>query len=155
MSVPPDLTRSVVDGQYGAVAAWAARRKWTVTRPAGQIVLRAAAYHPGGQLVEVIAAMDGYPALPPAWRFVTPGTDNPSTVFPQAGAQPGVGGSIFHPNRVICAPWNQLAYSQHGGPHNDWVMSGWQEVTGVTRATTIADMLDQIDLHLRASPAMA
>ena len=29
-------------------------------------------------------------------------------------------GSIFHPARVICGPFNRLALQQHGGPHGNW-----------------------------------
>jgi hypothetical protein len=155
VSVPPALTASVLDGEYPAVVVWAGRHGWAVTRPAGGPSVRAATYHPSGQLIEVVAALEGYPAVPPTWRFVCPGSDQPATTFPDGGAQPGVGGSIFHPGRFICAPWNQLAYSQHGGPHGEWIMTGWQEVGGSSRATTLADMLDQLHLHLRASTTLS
>ncbi|MFC0028006.1 hypothetical protein ACFFMM_00510 [Micromonospora chaiyaphumensis] len=66
-------------------------------------------------------------------------------------------GSIFHPNRLICAPWNRLAYAEHGGPHPDWgALTNWKTAgAGYTKADTLADMLSQIHLHLTLSPGMS
>ena len=116
--------------------------------------LRVATYHrPVQRLVELVAHTDGYRAIPPAWMFVQPGTSQPNPqVFPAAGTLPGIG-SIFHGNRVICALWNRLAYSEHGGPHDNWSgPSAWLQVNEGTIAHTIADMLAIIDVHLRVSP---
>ena len=145
MSVPDLVTRAVIEDEFGAVASWAARRGWVAYRDCERLRLRAATYHPSGRLVEFLAELDGYPAIPPIWRVVEPGTDQPASAFPAPGSQTGVSGSIFHSNRLICAPWNQLAYkTKHDGPHDNWTMAAWQEVTGYTRATTLVDMLDQI-----------
>lgn len=154
MSVPALVTRAVLEDELGAVMSWATRRRWVAYGDCEGLRLRAATYR-AGKLVEFVAELDGYPALPPIWRVVDPGTDQPSSAFPTPGTQPGVPGSIFHSNRLICAPWNQLAYKIHDGPHDDWQMTAWQEVVGSTRATTLVDMLDQIDSHLRVSPGFA
>jgi hypothetical protein len=68
-----------------------------------------------------------------------------------------VPGSIFHPNRLICAPWNRLAYGEHGGPHADWGgQTSWTSVgAGYTKGDTLGDMLSQIALHLAVSPGMS
>ena len=60
-------------------------------------------------------------------------------------------------NRVICAPWNRLAYKENGGGpprglgRDDQLD---QRGAGYTKADTLADMLDQIYQHLSASPGM-
>jgi hypothetical protein len=66
----------------------------------------------------------------------------------------GPNGSIFHPNAVICAPWNRLAFQAHGGIHGDWTSTvDWKTTaTQYTQAHTIGDMLSTLHLHLRASP---
>lgn len=154
MSVSPTLTRGVLEEQLPSVEAWVARHGWTAHLPTDGLWLRFGAYHPLGVLLEVTADLAGFPGEPPAWRFVNPGTDEEAVKFPAPGQLPGTGGSIFHGARVICAPWNRCAYQAYDpkGPHNDWSITGWQEVSGYTRALTIADMLDQIRIHLRQSP---
>ena len=152
MSVPAALSRGAIDEELPALKQWAARHRWAAHLPDDGLILRFATYHPLGTLMEVTADLHGYPAQPPAWRFVVPGTDTPGP-FPAPGSLPGAGGSIFHGNRVICAPWNRCAYRQADpdGVHDDWPLEGWQDVTGVTRALTIADMVDQIRIHLGRS----
>lgn len=154
MSVSASLTTLVLEEQLGAIDAWCRRHSWAVHLRPDDMQLRFGAYHPSGALLEVTAGVDGYPALPPAWRFVNPGTDEESTRFPSPGQLPGTGGSILHGSHVICAPWNRCAYQAYDprGPHPEWSVTGWQEVIGYTRALTIADMLDQIRIHLRLSP---
>jgi hypothetical protein len=62
-------------------------------------------------------------------------------------------GSIFHGSGVICAPFNRLAYGEHGGPHGDWGGPlSWLNVRGHVRATALADMLALIIAHLNYSP---
>jgi hypothetical protein len=80
-----------------------------------------------------------------------------SATFPTGGQIPGVTGSIFHPNRLICAPWSRPAYGEHGGPHSDWGgQTNWTSAaTGYTKADTLADMLSQIAMHLAVSPGMS
>jgi hypothetical protein len=116
------------------------------------LILRAATYHlPVHRLVEVVAACDSYRALPPLWRFVRPGTDETGKQwFPASGS-----GSFFHPGGMICAPWSRLAYKEHDGPHDNWSgPTNWLNVTDVTVAHTIPDMLASIDVNLRQSPGM-
>jgi hypothetical protein len=81
--------------------------------------------------------------------------------YPAAATGPvanGPNGSIFQPNPTICAPWNRLAYQAHNGIHaTDWTSTAdWKTTaTDYTQAHTIADMLDTLRVHLRASPGMA
>jgi hypothetical protein len=143
-----------VEAELDAAREWATRHGWTLDWDPDKLLLRAATYHPPAhRLVELVAETDGYRACPPIWKFVTAGTDEATPhAFPAAGQQAGIG-SIFHPNAVICAPWNRLAYFEHGGPHNNWSGPGaWLQVQEGTIAHTIPDMLAIIDVHLRASP---
>lgn len=155
MSVPASVTLAQVEVELPAISAWAGRHGWSTVWLNDTYQLRCSTYHPRQRkLVELVGTFDGYPALPPAWRFVSPGTDNEERkAWPSAGAVPGVNGSILHSNPCICAPWSRLAYSEHNGPHSEWQMAGWKTAApGYTRASSIADMLDQIHLHLQASP---
>ncbi len=155
MSIPPTLARAEVERDLGAVASWARRHGWAFRGDLDALVLRAATYHPAtGRLVEVRADLQDYPGLPPGWRFVLPGTDDsPPAAWPLPGQLPGVSGSIIHSNPCICAPWNRLAYSAHGGPHGEWAMTSWRTISGgTTKADHLPDMLDQIHMHLTVSP---
>lgn len=96
---------------------------------------------------------DDYRALPPVWTFVDPrdASDAGRAAYPAPG--PFEGGSILHPNGVICAPWSRLAYQSEGGPHSDWTdIASWQTTaTDRTRALTIPDMLGRIRAEVLVS----
>lgn len=91
---------------------------------------------------------DGYPAEPPAWRW-----HNRRTKASDAPADTPKGGSFFHGNGVICAPWNRLAYKSRDprGPHGNWDIGNWMAVpeTGGTR--TLAAMAQRIAHELLTS----
>jgi hypothetical protein len=158
-AVPAAVTRAVLADEVSAVAAWATRQKgWEAQTDMDGLRLSARTTHPAtGIPLRIDADLDGYPGFPPAWRFVDPSTGQPlPQAFPRGGAIPGISGSIFHSNRVVCAPWNRLAYAEHGGPHGDWgALTNWKSAAPTyTKADTLADMLSQIALHLSASPGM-
>lgn len=152
--LPATMTRATVEAELVGARAWAARHNWALHWLPEDLVLRAATYHnPVHRLIEVMGLCDSYRALPPAWRFVSPGTDqSEKRWFPSADP----GGLIFHGDGVICAPWNRLAYKEHGGPHDNWNgPASWLQVPADnTVAYTIADMLATIDSHLRKSTGM-
>jgi len=146
------MARANVEAELDGARAWAGRHGWALDWGPGDLLLRAATYHrPVHRLLEVVAAVDGYRGEPPAWRVVELGTLTPTVDrFPSAAPN-----SIFHAHKVICAPWNRCAYKEYdaNGPHDNWGgPSGWLQVTEGTRATTIAEMLAMIDVHLRQSP---
>ena len=156
-SLPPTAVRAIVESERPGAVAWAARHGWALTLQPDDLVLRSATYHPAvHRLVEFVAHLDDYKALPPAWRVVVPGTDDAAALanFPK----PGPDASIFHSNLVLCAPWNRLAYKSvnDAGPHNDWGgPEGWLNLGGNhTTAHTLGDMLASIDRFLRVSPGM-
>jgi hypothetical protein len=89
----------------------------------------------------VIGEFEEFRLLPPAWRFVDPrdGRDVGPAAYPLVP-----GNTVFHSNGVICAPWNRLAYKAHGGPHDAWDMTNWEQIREGTVALHIPDMLARI-----------
>lgn len=134
----------------------AERHGWTLDIDAECRRLTASIDHPvaGVGLLQLEADLDGYRAVPPAWRFVDPETGHVTKrAFPKPGSGPHGSGSIFHSKPVICAPFNRLAYQAHDGPHSDWSgPANWLNVTGHVVAHTLGEMLSVINLHLRVSP---
>lgn len=97
----------------------------------------------------ITGTFDDYRALPPIWRFVHPvtGADVGTAGYPAHSGE-----SVMHPSGVICAHWNRLAYSDHGGPHPDWGgPANWQNPVTGTVALTIPDMLDRLTRDVAAS----
>ena len=155
-SVPPTMARANVETELGDARAWALRNNWTIDWSSDDLLLRAATYHrPVHRLVELTADVTGYRGEPPAWRVVELGTNVPTVAhFPAATPAAGIPSSIFHSNKVICAPWNRLAYKEvdPNGPHDNWGgPTAWLQVTDGPHATILAEMLSAIHIHLRQS----
>lgn len=151
MLLPAEVTRGVVQAELGAIETWAARWGWQVETDLDLLLLRFTTTHPqDGKHVYLRADMNAYKAVPPAWDFTLSDGTPHRTAWPAPGTGPG--GSIFHTNAVICAPWNRLAYKELGGVHDDWNgITNWLNVIGHTRATTVPDMLSIIRVNLAAS----
>jgi hypothetical protein len=66
-------------------------------------------------------SLDDYRAKPPAFELKHTATGERGTYrcYPKGGL------GYFHPQPVLCAPWNRKAYSALGGPHRDWAMAQW------------------------------
>jgi hypothetical protein len=162
--VPGAVSRGLLEVELRGAAAWAAAHGWTLEADIDRLTVTVRLQHPRdrGPLL-LVGRFDSYKALPPIWQFVDPETREPTPAsFPPAGAfrdGSAMAGkaSILHGNRVICAPWNRLAFTENGGPHGDWGGPlGWQQVRGeVPRATNIGEMLAVVYTHLSASPARA
>jgi hypothetical protein len=112
--------------------------------------------HPNdGTKMLILADVNGYRALPPAWFFKNPlDSAQRNTFFPKPGTTRGGGGSIFHGSNTICAPFNRLAYQRYGGPHADWGLECWLNVKDHICETNLAGMFASIVGHLKASPGM-
>lgn len=153
MTVPRSVTIATVEEELPAVTAYAQRHGWAVNWDTEQIQLTFDGKHPADATpIRIVAAVEGYKALPPAWTFEDPAGKR--SLFPKPGPVNGKS-SIFHSRRVICAPFNRLAYVQHSGPHSNWGgPENWLEVRGHIRATTLANMLASILGHLKASPGV-
>ena len=147
--VPADVTRAVLEEESPGLIAWAKRKRWDLCIDAERLVVVAWFTHPrDGGLLVLEGDIEGYKAVPPAWRFldVENGTET-RRAFP-SGAD-----SFFHSNRVICAPWSRLAYKEHNGPHDNWGGPGkWLDVTDGTQAHTLGDMLAVLHSRLHRSP---
>jgi hypothetical protein len=168
--IPPSVTRTVVGFEMAAAKAWADRRGWRLELDGAGLRLTAWTIHPkDGKALQLAADLRGYRALPPAWEFLDPQTGTAATHASPKGEPVEVApgekrSSIFiqYGNRPhICAPFNRLSYKDANGPHggeNDWGDAhNWLDVIAyapqdIVRASTLGEMLDTIDLHLRASP---
>lgn len=163
--VARDTTIAVVEeDELPPLVAYAQRRDWSVAWDRDALGLLADGPHPAPGVtarVRLHADVKNYRALPPTWTFrPPPPTDEekrraappPKPPFPKGASVPNVGSSIFHPERVICAPFNLLAYKSHDGPHADWDAAKWLSVRGHVHATTLAAMFAQILQHLAHSP---
>lgn len=155
-ALPPAVTRAVLEHELSGAEAWAGRHGWSLRYDEGKLLLEARFPHPvdGGELC-LRTDFNGYKVVPPAWWFVDAATgESHKAAWPAGGRLPGISGTIFHPQPVICAPFNRLAYTEHQGPHGDWNGPvAWLSVNGApVRATTIGAMMSVIDSHLSVSP---
>jgi hypothetical protein len=152
-----DVTRAYLEHEMPAAEAFAGRKGLELSFSAealrAELRLAGPAENDGApdERFFVTADFAGYRAVPPLWCFVDP----------RDGAEVGLAGypkpapgqsSIFHPNGVVCAPWNRGAYSENGGPHNDWNGVGnWEHVRGWTIALTVGEMIDVLYRQTRAA----
>jgi hypothetical protein len=154
--VPREVTVALAESEVAAVTASAERWGWSleIDLTSDAPLFTFGMVHPvSGDDLRLAVDLTGYRAVPPAWRFVDAnGVQDPS-LFPATAPN----NSLFHSNRVICAPWNRIAYlAEEGGPHSsDWGdATRWLTIDNVTRATTIADMAAIIRINLAASPGL-
>lgn len=89
--------------------------------------------------------IDGYPGTPPAWHWTDASGNrrDDNRDLPERG-------SFFHSNRVICAPWNRLAYKpiDSRGPHSDWDLLGWRTNSHTGACKTLSAMALRIYVEL-------
>lgn len=143
----------MLEYEADGASAWADRESWQLAVDLDLLQVTTDFEHPKGGPLRLVGEFTDYKAIPPAWRFVDPAT---SIETPASYPSPGpmrIGGSIFHSKPVICAPFNRLAFSSQGGPHNDWHgESAWLRIVGYVRANTLGEMLAVISYHLATSP---
>jgi len=157
MTVPKAVTVATVQEELAGIEGYASRHGWTVSWDPETLRLSFEGKHPNDSTpLRVVASVDGYKALPPIWTIEDPtGGSAKQPFFPKPGTDAGVRQSMFIDKNVICAPFNRLAYKQHGGPHGDWGgPECWLDVKGHIRGTTLASMFASILSHLKASPGM-
>jgi hypothetical protein len=153
--LPRTSTLAAIEAELTAMRAYAARHDWTVTWLEDSLTLVVNGRHPADNSpIRLQAEVTNYRLVPPAWSVIAPDPNSPGkNRFPASGPMPGGASSIFHSSGVICAPFSRLAFHQHGGPHADWNgPTAWLDVRGKVRATTLAEMLAQITVHLLYSP---
>jgi hypothetical protein len=157
MTVPKDVTITVVEDELPAAEAYARRHGLSLTWLKDELILLVNGKHPAdGGSIRWKADLSGYRAVPPIWLcFKQDANGDYKPCIPKGGTLPGGVGSMFHNPATICAPFNRLAYKEHSasGPHGDWGgPANWLKVRGTVSATTLAGMLAQITAHLKYSP---
>jgi hypothetical protein len=152
--VPIEVTLAVLAEQFPSARQWGEHNGWTLDLDTTAFLLDGRGIHPAdGRPVRLLAEVDQYPALPPSWRFVDPATGvATAATTPNRGSRHGQQ-SIIHSVGVICAHFSRTAYAGGltPGPHADWQLSQWAEITGGVQAHTLAEMLAVIDDHLHWS----
>lgn len=154
--IPRSTTRAVLIEELEVASRWCERRSWRLDFDSDALDVDVWLVHLANKLpIRLSGQLTDYREVPPAWRVlgVESGEVSPAT-FPAPGTVFGQG-SIFHPNLLLCAPWNRLAYSSMGGIHGDWgEPARWLNVTGpaIARATTVVEMLSVFSVHLGFSP---
>lgn len=96
-------------------------------------------------------SFEQYKALPPMWdwRDETWTKTEAASLGPRPPQTTPFGSSMFlsRGNKiVICAPFNRLAFADHGGPHSDWGGAAQWISAGLdfVQANTIGEMLQAI-----------
>lgn len=140
-----------VEDEFPGAQAWAERRRAALVWVPDLLELRVVLTQPQTREHFYLRGhVDEYRELPPSWAFTDKAwTAAPSLpLFPKVSSTP-YGSPLFITSTngpVICAPFNRLAYSVHGGPHGDWTLAAWLTAgqAGQVRADCIGDMLSII-----------
>jgi hypothetical protein len=152
--VPLEVTLAVLEEEFPPARRWAEMHGWTFALDTTSLAVCGEGTHPNGGDVRLFAGVDGYPVLPPSWRFVDPATGEPTAATtPNRGFRGGQS-SIIYGLGIICAHFSRTAYLGYGttsAPHTDWSLSGWADVTSGVQAHTLAEMISVIDRHLQWS----
>lgn len=100
-----------------------------------------------GSMFYLLVVCDNYPVQPPAWHWCN--ADGTRTDQPSDRPK---GSGYLHPNGVICAPWNRLAYKSVDarGPHGDWAIGDWQNNAHTHGCQTLAAMAVKIRVELNS-----
>ena len=133
----------IVNSQIEDVAQIAQCHGWPFER-AGPRCFRVSLSARDGDVYQLEVHCDAYPALPAAFHWRNPNTDELDQ--PSDAPRPY---DFFHSTNRICAPWNRLA-STPGGPHTEWVPSSWREHERTGATVTLAAMVLRIHHELRS-----
>lgn len=152
--IPLSITLSHLSdkGELDAVEAWAARKSIRLQWIEERLELRTWLTQPHtGEDFYLLADLHNYPLEAPAWLFVGSNwkVSQNKCNWPRRPVKTNRAKSnstIIHNNPVICAPFNRLAFKQHGGPHENWgAPTNWLNVDSeLAKAETIPDMLQTI-----------
>lgn len=152
---PEEESAAIVQHELEQARPWAERRGLDLIWEPSVLRLRTVMVQ--GETQEdfyLQAVFEDYKELPPAWDFFDEdwNTSGEKRLYPATSPCP-FGSSIFHNTPAICAPFNLLAYDDHGGPHSNWSgPANWRNVeSGHVKAETVGGMLQAIRRHLRAT----
>lgn len=125
MTVDPRLTWEAVHEELAAAAPFAAAAGIHLdTSGFSETALRFVTVFQNAVGEPFVAEFDcrEYPMHPPTIEFLNAARDaRGQAAFYPAG---------FHPMPCVCARYNRKAYTEQGGPHNDWRLVDWQLPTG-------------------------
>ena len=140
-------TIEIIEYELKAARAWAERHGVVIRWQPETKTIQVELVQPmTGEVFYLQGQLDNYRMFPPKWTFCNSewSQSGKKDLFPA----PAPKSSLFHPNGIICAPFNRLAYTcpEHQGLHSDWGGPvNWLNAGGVhIRASTIADMLQAI-----------
>lgn len=149
--IPATNSVIIINSELEGAQSWAERHGLKIEWLPETLELRATFLQPEtGNKFFLRGRFRDYKALPPEWTFTDEkweATGRPRD-FPEASPSP-FGPSIFisyNLSGIICAPFNQLAYSDHSGPHKNWGgPANWLNADpSRVHADSIGDMLQVI-----------
>jgi hypothetical protein len=121
--IPRDHTLIHLEDELPGAQTWAERHGDPLLWVPEALEVRVALTQPETkELFFLRGHFDDYREIAPAWTFTDAVWTAPprQQLFPRPAPPLSGGVSVFHPQPVICAPFNRLAYRQQNGPHNDW-----------------------------------
>ena len=158
MSNTNKVTIAIVDDELTGLRHYVERHGWQIEWYPERLHLVFLGNHPKDNApVKILADVNHYRELPPAWSFEKTSNDGRDKPFPISSRGPNRKSSVFHGSHCICAHFNRLAYSENNGPHSDWGGArNWLQIdrAGQVYATKIAEMFAIILGHLFASGGM-
>ena len=151
--LPDAVVDAWIECELPGAIAWAKRHGISLTSlfPQERILRVILEQGSSGERFFLQGHFGQYKALPPVWDWRDETWTEVEAISFGPRPQPTpFGSSMFlsHGNKIIiCAPFNRLAFSEHGGPpHKDWSGPAQWISAGPTyvQATTIGDMLNAI-----------
>jgi hypothetical protein len=122
MTLPADLVRCTFESELERSRYIAEKAGFVLDADVEALTVRAVYKAPDGHQFILTGLFDDYKARPPRLDFEEPGTGRVGT----KSAYPVGHDSFFHPQPIICAPFNRKAYAE---VHTDWPMPTWMDST--------------------------
>jgi hypothetical protein len=128
MAVDRVISRALMEQEVGVALQQAPAFCWILCPDFDALSLRVRMTAHNGDIYILEMFFGDYRELPPVIDFIEGITHEAgkAPVFPRGND------SFFHPNRLICAPFNRKAYkipNQFQGPHADWPLGNWENST--------------------------
>ena len=159
--LPPEVTILAIQDELPGATEWARRNQIDLdTSLICDRIIRAVFRQPKtGESFYLQGVFDNYRAYPPIWEWYDESWSSTEGIHlsPKPSSRPTwLGNSMFinHNGKgLICAPFNQLAYGAHNGPHSEWGnLAQWMTAgDGCVHAVKIGDMLSAILRDFRLS----
>jgi len=133
------VTQLTVDREIADAREYGACYGWQIADPdTGNQLFNVRLCSPVDQEIYLMEfKYDDYPEKPYLIEFIHPvsGIRGDKTCVPKCRHD-----SCFHPEGLICHPCNRKAYAGYRGLHNEWKMTGWQQIAnGLINLKSILD----------------